>query len=112
MKPNPKREKLKELSAPFKALLKSGAIDTINEGLVEMYEQQGHTNLKTFYQWKQEGKKIRKGEHALLLWARPRQIHKPAEVKADPMQTASEQQEDEMNFFPICYVFSEKQIDA
>lgn len=106
MKSNPNREKLKQLSAPLKVLKKAGAIDSINEALVEMYESQGHKNLKTLYQWNQAGKRVRKGEHALLLWGTPKEINiKRAKEQGTP--------EDELlNFFPVCYVFSESQTET
>lgn len=96
---------LKELSAPFRAAVKLGSIETVNEGLRRMYADQGHSELKTFHQWKQEGKRVKKGEHALLLWARPKRIPKPQD-----MPVKNENEDDEMNYFPICYVFSQNQV--
>jgi len=104
MKTNLNREKLKALSNPLRILKKEGAIDSINEALVEMYQSQGHTNLKTLNAWNKEGKRIKKGEHALLLWGRPKEIAiKKAKEQGTP-------EEELLNFFPICYVFSENQI--
>jgi hypothetical protein len=98
-----KREFLKGLSSSLKLLKKEGAIDSINEGLKELYAQEGHTELKTLKQWNVAGKRVRKGEHALLLWARPKRI------TPDPAsQTANDN--DEMNFFPLCFVFSNLQV--
>jgi hypothetical protein len=103
MKSNPNRDKLKMLSAPLRVLLKEGAIDSINAALAELYESQGHHNLKTLYSWNKEGRRVKKGEHALLLWARPKEIT----IKKAKENGATE--DELLNFFPICYVFSEAQ---
>ena len=99
---NPKREELKKISAPLKALLKDGAITTINEGLKEIYKASGHDELKTLRQWNRDGKRIIKGEKALLLWGSPRKI--------DLKKASKEEEADKMDFYPICYVFSNKQV--
>lgn len=100
---NPKREELKKISAPLKALLKDGAITTINEGLKEIYKAGGHNELKTLRQWNRDGKRIIKGEKALLLWGSPRKIDLKKAQEAD--------EADKLDFFPICYVFSNKQVE-
>lgn len=99
---NPKREELKKISAPLKALLKDGTITTINEGLKEIYKASGHDELKTLRQWNRDGKRIIKGEKALLLWGSPRKI--------DIKKVSKEEEADKMDFYPICYVFSNKQV--
>ena len=101
-----KREELKALSNPFKVLLKEGAIDTINEGLVAMYAEEGHRNLKTLKQWNKEGKQVIKGEHACLIWGTPKKINRGEQ----PEQATEPTEENEDNFFPICFLFSEKQV--
>lgn len=102
-KSNPKREELKKLSAGLKELVKIGAIPTINEGLKEIYKQNGHSELKTLRQWNREGKKIIKGEKALLLWGSPRKINIAKKESSDEIE--------KMDFYPICYVFSNKQVE-
>lgn len=92
-----KRQELKALSQPLSILKKQGAIKSINEALKSIYSAQGHDTLKTLREWNNEGKRIKKGEHALLLWGRP----KTKQVD----ETA-----DEFSFYPICFVFSDKQI--
>jgi hypothetical protein len=100
-----KREFLKGLSTSLKLLKKEGAIDSINEGLRDLYAQEGHTELKTLKQWNEAGKRVRKGEHALLLWAKPKRI------SPDPAgQSENAKEDDEMNFFPLCFVFSNLQV--
>lgn len=98
------RELLKELSAPFKALKKEGAIDSINSALIEMYKEQNPEikEFKTFNQWIDEGKKILKGSKAYLVWGSPRPFTpEKSEVKED--------EQEEQEFFPLCYLFSNLQ---
>lgn len=100
-----KREELKALSQPFKMAVKAGLIATINEGLVSMYAEQGHNELKTIQQWNNDGFRVKKGEHALLLWGRPT----PKQRKA--AEENKDETKDESDFFPICFVFSENQVE-
>lgn len=95
------REKLKGMSNAIKMLIKEGVYDSVNEGLADIYKKEGHTELKKFWDWKKNGKTIKKGEKALLLWGQPRNAHKQ-EPEAD--------EDDEYKFFPICYVFSNLQV--
>lgn len=97
-----KRAELKELSQPFKPLVKMGAIKSINEGLRRIYADQGHTVLKTLRQWNTEGMRVIKGEHAFLLWGAP-------VSKSDKKETESTDNETE--YYPICFVFSQKQVE-
>lgn len=101
-KTNPRREELKELSAGLKELVKIGEVPTINEGLKEIYKTNGHDELKTLRQWNKDGKRVIKGEKALLLWGSPRKI--------DLKKASKEEEADKMDFYPICYVFSNKQV--
>ena len=100
-----KRTELKELSKPFKKLVEIGEISTINEGLTALYSEQGHKDLKTLKQWNKEGKSVIKGEHALLLWGKPKAIGKP-----EATTEATESEEDAADFYPICFVFSALQV--
>lgn len=92
------REKIKALSKGLQQLVKNGALDTVNDGLKAIYAEQGHTELKTFWEWKEEGKSVKKGEKALLLWGRPRQSQQ------------DDDEDDEFKFYPLCYVFSNLQV--
>ncbi|MDD3300792.1 MAG: hypothetical protein PHV91_08215 [Bacteroidales bacterium] len=96
-----KRSYLKELSKPIKSLVKEGMFGSVNEGLKEMYQENGHTTLKTLQQWNKKGMRVKKGETALLLWGSPRKFEV---VNADTSEV------DEMDFYPICFVFSQKQV--
>lgn len=99
-----KREELKAISAGFKMLIKEGAIDSVNEGLATYYAEQGHTTLKTFKQWKEEGFKVKKGSKALLMWGQPKNYNK----KEDAPKKEGEKEE---QFFPLAYVFSNLQVE-
>lgn len=99
-----KRNQLKEISAPFKALVKDGEINTINQGLITLYASQGHSDLKTLRQWNEAGKRVKKGEHALLLWGKPKE-RKRMEQPEDGKEV------DSLDFFPICFVFSVNQVE-
>ena len=98
-----KRNELKAISKPIKELVKLEVYNTINEGLVDIYAEQGHKNLKTLKQWNEAGKSVIKGEHALLLWGKPTKSQKQ---EANP----TTEEKDETDFYPLCFVFSELQV--
>lgn len=112
-----RRAELKTLSYQLKKAVQAGAIPpsedgTINGLLRAMYAQQGHTELKTFDEWKAAGYIVRKGQKAFLLWGRPRKHNTDKEAATageDNEPQDSAQQED---FFPVCYVFSQLQVHA
>lgn len=98
-----RREQLKELSRLVKLQMKEGAIDagTVNEALLLLYAAEGgHTEFKTFQQWKSLGKSIIKGSKAFVIWGSPKEIPHP-----DP-----EAEDDEFKYWPLCYLFSDKQV--
>lgn len=99
-----KREELKSLSKGIKILVKTGKYSTVNEGLIEFYAENGHKNLKTLHQWNENNMSVKKGEKALLLWGTPKKSEKKEEVKTP------EQEEKEMEFYPLCFVFSDNQV--
>ena len=96
-----RRTELKALSQPLRLLLKEGAIGSINDGLKSIYKQSGHAILNTLRQWNKQGKRVKKGEKALLLWAAPKHVEKVNPETAEV---------DEFDFWPICYVFSNAQV--
>ncbi|MBD3630521.1 ArdC family protein [Cyclobacterium sp.] len=118
---NPKRAQLIALSNEAKEIrddMAEGA-ETENEALFwasrtvnymlinHMYDTEGAEEFNTFKQWKEQGATIRKGSKAFLVWGQPigKQRAKEAQQKG---QKAPE--EDEYRFFPICYLFSNKQV--
>ena len=92
---------LRELSLSLRALIKEGVFSTINEALIDHYENDGHKNFKTFNQWKKDGKSIIKGSKAFFVWGTPKDIPHP-----DP-----ESDDEEFKYFPLCYLFSENQVE-
>ena len=99
-----KRMYLSELSKVVKMGIAAGIYESVNEGLVEMYRNEGHEEIHSFKKWLQLGKVVSKGEKALLLWGEPRKGGKQEkEVNAT--------EEDEYKFFPLAYVFSNKQVE-
>ena len=97
-----KREELKALSRLARLAINTGLFSSVNEFLVDFYAQQGHTTLHSFKQWLKEGFCVCRGEKALLLWGEPR--------KAQNKEKQKTEDEDEFDFFPLAYVFSEKQV--
>lgn len=99
-----KRNRLREMSKPIQMLVKAGALPSVNHGLKQLYSQDGHEDLKSIWEWNDEGKRVKKGEKALLLWGAPRKAKKGSEAKKEGAEV------DEMQFYPICHVFSAKQV--
>lgn len=97
------RKTLIAISQTLRLLVKQGAIDSVNEGLKEMYieENPNIEEFKTFHQWKEEGATVRKGEKAYLIWGQPRQIEQVPEGSTEP---------EEFKYWPICYLFSNTQV--
>lgn len=99
-----KRTQLKEYSKIVKMAITAGAeYETINEGLQDVYKKQVPEikEFKTFKQWLFEGKRVKKGEKGFLFWARPR--HQVKQIE--------ENKTDEFDFFPICYLFANTQVN-
>lgn len=99
-----RREELKKISQPIKKLVKKGELENINQGLKNIYAQQGHTILKPLKQWNKEGKRVKKGEKALLLWGSPTRIKKEQKEKDHT------EENDKLDFYPLCFVFSNLQL--
>lgn len=96
------REMLKALSRAAKLLVKEGAFDTVNEAVIETaYRNSEHYTFKKFSEWKEEGKRIKKGSKGFPVWARPKEMKKEDHPDI----------EDEFSFFPICYLFSNAQVE-
>lgn len=110
-----KREKLKDISSRAKAikeeLLKKcenaeqiAQVEamTVNQVIVNyIYKDEDHFNFDTFKGWIKNGYAVRKGEKAFLLWGRKKQ-----EVQNPNGETKTE----ELEFFPVTYVFSNSQV--
>lgn len=94
-----KRQELKEISNTLKEAKENGEISSINEGLKQIYYLQGHTNLKTYDQWKREGKQVKRNEKALYLWR-----------KRSSFSIEESNEKREVVYFPMLAVFSENQV--
>lgn len=81
---------------------------TLNQIMLHhIYDKQGATEFNTFNQWKEKGATVKKGEKAFLIWGQPIRPKEKAE--------ASEKKEEEAEgntyeYFPLCYLFSDKQV--
>ena len=96
------RQELKAISKVAKMLVKEGAFDTVNEAIIEtVYRKDGNDIFKKFNEWKQAGKKIKKGSKGFPVWARPKEMKKDEHPDL----------EDDFSFFPICYLFSNAQVE-
>ena len=103
-----RRKALKDLCNTLQAAAKAaGMEESPNELLRGYYAQAGHTELKTFEEWKQAGFYIRKGEKAILLWGHP----KPSrQAKEAAKQAGKPEEEAENDFYPLAYLFSNQQV--
>lgn len=103
-----RRKALKDLCNTLQAAAKAAGMDeSPNELLRAYYAQAGHTELKTFEEWKQAGFYIRKGEKAILLWGHP----KPSrQAKEAAKQAGKPEEEAENDFYPLAYLFSNQQV--
>lgn len=100
-----KRQILRGISQLAKELQESEMQEfTINEILIEhFYKTEIHQTFETLFNWNKKGFKVKKGETAFLIWGTPRKISKEAEKK-------EKKEEDESEFFPLCYLFSNAQV--
>ena len=98
------REKLKALSNQVKPLVEAGKFETINAAIIELfYKNDGNEIFKKFKEWKKEKKIILKGSKSFVVWAKPLKAQKQK-------QETSPEEQDEYSFFPICHLFSNKQV--
>jgi hypothetical protein len=103
-----KRKALKELSKIAKMRMQLDCEGmSVNEILIEkFYTSDEHTIFKTLHDWNKEGYKINKGEKAFLIWGKPRNTNKEQTYNKE----GEEGEEEENEFFPICYLFSNAQV--
>ncbi|KAB2916163.1 MAG: hypothetical protein F9K23_08615 [Bacteroidetes bacterium] len=104
------RERLKLLSLEVKDLVEDGTFETINDAIMEtLYKSREHRTFNSFMGWKQQGKKVKKGEKAFLLWSKPKQVPKENTPQTD--ESDENKQEDEYKFYGIAYLFSNAQVE-
>jgi hypothetical protein len=99
-----KRQALKELSKIAKIRMSMDCEgSTVNEILInEFYTDESNQDFKTLNQWSKEGYKVKKGSKAFLVWGRP---------KAKQTEEPKAEDEEEDEFFPLCYLFSNAQVE-
>lgn len=104
-----RRAALRDLSNKLKKLATLAGQDdlSVNELLRQYYAHAGHTELKTFGEWKEAGYYVRKGEKAIILWGHPRSLKKD-EATANAEATADT--EAQGDFYPLAYLFSNQQV--
>lgn len=100
-----KRQHLKTLSVTVRSLVDEGKYPNINEAIIkEIYTDKTHQVFKTFNQWNEEGKTVKKGEKAFLVWGMP------VDRKDTEATEETTEEEDTKQFFPLAYLFSNAQI--
>jgi len=96
-----KEELLKKCTTPMEVLTLEEM--TVNQIIVNhIYKDDQHLNFDTFKGWLKKGFAVRKGEKAFLLWGRKKQT----DIKPN-----GEERTEELEFFPVTYVFSNVQVD-
>lgn len=98
-----KREQLKELSKAAAKFVEEEKAASINDALTIIYQLQGHEEIHSFKEWLSRGFVVKIGEKALLLWGTP--------FKASKQEKQESNEKDEYKFFPLAFVFSNKQVE-
>ncbi len=99
-----KRDKLREMSNAVKPLIAQGVFEKINEAIIETFYRKGnHQEFHTFWQWVEKGYRVKKGETAFFVWAKP--LSAQAQLRGETLG------EDERDFYPLCFLFSNAQVE-
>lgn len=98
-----KRRILSAMSRQIQQMLKMAPMPDVivNSVLIENYRTEKHQEFKTFKQWRDEGKQVKKGAKAFCVWARPLGYKKNEQ---------GDEEELELDFFPIAHLFSNYQV--
>lgn len=104
-----RRQILRETSKRAKELQATECEEmTINEILINrFYKTKEHQEFNTLYEWNRKGFKVLKGSTAFAVWGKPKPLK-----KEDAQKSKKEEDENEDEFFPICYLFSNAQVTA
>lgn len=100
------RHKLIQLSIAARQIREDECLEdcTINEVIRQyFYTDEKHQTFNTFWEWKDKGYKVKKGEKAFLFWG--------AKRKNKQDDQAQSQEEESYSFFPLCYLFSNAQVE-
>ena len=117
-----KRRKLSELSreatairdkkaAEAKTVMESIdlALMNVNSCLRCFIYGKEHATYMGYKEWKNEGYQVKKGSKAFMFWARP--LPNIKREKALKEGREPDKEEDEFRYFPLCYLFSNKQVE-
>jgi len=97
------RDLLKVLSNGVKHLVTMGEYPTVNSALVDMcYRRDEHQTFNTFWQWKEQGRSVKKGARGFAVWGAP--LQRPQD---DPSAKV-----DEYTYWPLCWLFSNAQVEV
>jgi len=97
-----RRKALIELSKIAQMMRKNGDDRKVNDIIIEdFYTQDGHSQFQLFRDWKEQGYRIKKGSRAFTVWGKKRK---------GQAQDPENEEEKEYKFFPLAYLFSNKQV--
>lgn len=101
-----RRSKLHDLTSKLRFQAQAeGITDTVNQLLLKYYKEQcGAPVLRTFEEWKQQGKNIRSGSAPFLLWGARVQSN------ADSEEQARIEGREVRTFFPLKFVYDIHQV--
>jgi hypothetical protein len=113
-----KREHLKNLSNKAQAIREQLLHDCKNDAEIQavnalkvndiiieyLHKNPKHKEFKSFKGWMKEGKCVKKGEKAFLVWG------KPTEKKEDGTTEPIAEDENGNMFYPVSFVFSNAQV--
>ena len=98
-----KKEKLILLSNKLRKFVKDDVFKTVNEAVLREYSNGENLEFHTFKNWIKKGSKVKKGEKAFMIWGKPPKVKKEKEEKNEEAEFS--------NYFPVCYVFSNLQVE-
>lgn len=85
----------------------NAAAVTLNFIIIGMYQaESGCKEFKTFNDWKEAGFKVKKGVSGFAVWGTPKKITKALET-----ESGEELESDPQEFWPLCYLFNENQVE-
>lgn len=104
-----RRKELRELSKIAKQFQNGACPDmSINEILINhFYKDDNNQEFKTLYDWSKAGFKVVKGSKSFVIWGKPKAIKD--KNQETPKQKTEEEEESE--FYPLCYLFSNAQVE-
>jgi len=92
------------MSITVRPLVDGGQFDNVNNAVIEtFYRKEGNTEFNTYKQWKEKGYQVKKGERAFFVWAKP--------LAALQAEKGEEPPEENGKYFPLCFLFSNRQVE-